>query len=125
MKILIYIGGFYCLAFEIFHLAFWKLFDWKNELPKLQSVNRGVMQVLNIRLTYVFLVVAFLSFFFADDLINSKLGNVILGSISIFALMRAIEQLIFWKIEKIGVVFFFVFLIGTGLFAVPLFFGNL
>ncbi|HMS42972.1 MAG TPA: hypothetical protein PKE69_22275 [Pyrinomonadaceae bacterium] len=121
MKILIHIGGIYCLTFAIFHLAFWKLFDWKNDLPKLKSVNRGVIQVLNLRLTYVFIVVAFISFFFADDLINTKLGNVILASISIFAFMRAIEQLIFWKIEKIGIAFFFIFLIGAGIFAVPLF----
>ena len=122
MKNLIYIGGIYCLIFAIFHLAFWKLFDWKNDLPKLKSVNRGVIQVLNLRLTYVFIVVAFISFFFADDLINTKLGNVILGAISIFAVMRAIEQLIFWKVEKIGVAFFFIFLIGAGIFAIPLFF---
>lgn len=122
MKNLIYIGGIYCLIFAVFHLAFWKLFDWKNDLPKLKSVNRGVMQVLNLRLTYVFIVVAFLSFFFAEDLINTKLGNVILGAVSIFAVMRAIEQLIFWKIEKIGIAFFFIFLIGAGIFAIPLFF---
>jgi len=122
MKNLIYIGGIYCLVFAIFHLAFWKLFDWKNDLPKLKSVNRGVIQVLNLRLTYVFIVVAFISFFFAEDLINTKLGNVILGAVSIFAVMRAIEQLIFWKIEKIGVAFFFIFLIGAGIFAIPLFF---
>ena len=121
MKILLYIGGFYCFAFALFHLAFWKLFDWKNELPKLKPVNRGVMQVLNLRLTYVFIIVAFISFFFADDLINTKFGNVILGSVSIFALMRAIEQLIFWKIEKTAFVFFFIFLLGAGIFAVPLF----
>lgn len=122
MKILIYIGGFYCLAFAIFHLAFWKLFDWKNELPKLKSVNQGVMQVLNLRLTYVFFVVAFLAFFFADDLISTNLGKVILGSISVFAVMRAFEQLIFWKIEKIGIAFFFIFLFGAGIFAIPLFY---
>jgi len=122
MKNLIYIGGIYCLVFAIFHLAFWKLFDWKNDLPKLKSVNRGVIQVLNLRLTYVFIVVAFISFFFAEDLINTKLGNVILGAVSIFAVMRAIEQLIFWEIEKIGVAFFFIFLIGAGIFAIPLFF---
>ncbi|HRH45390.1 MAG TPA: hypothetical protein PKY82_27370 [Pyrinomonadaceae bacterium] len=122
MKTLIYIGGFYCLIFAIFHLAFWKLFDWKNELPKLKSVNRGVMQVLNLRLTYVFFVVAFLSFFFTDDLINTNLGKVILVSISIFILMRAIEQLIFWKVEKIGIVFFVIFLLGAGIFAAPILF---
>jgi hypothetical protein len=122
MRSFVYIGGFYCFGFAIFHLAFWKLFDWKNDLPKLKAVNRGVMQVLNLRLTYVFLVVSFVSFFFADDLISTKLGNVILGSVSIFALMRAFEQLIFWKVEKIGIAFFLVFLIGAGIFAAPLFF---
>ena len=120
MKTLIYIGGFYCLAFALFHLAFWKLFDWKRELPKLSSVNRGVMQVLNLRLTYVFLVIAFISFFFADDLLTTNLGNVILGAISLFALMRAIEQPIFWKFDKISVAFFVIFLLGAGIFAVPL-----
>lgn len=121
MKILIYIGGFYCLAFAIFHLAFWKLFDWKCELPKLKPVNRGVLQVLNLRLTYVLLVVAFVSFFFADDLLNTNLGKVILGATSLFALMRAIEQAIFWEFEKIGAIFFAIFLIGAGIYAAPLF----
>jgi hypothetical protein len=123
MKILIYIGGVYCLIFAIFHLAFWKLFEWKTELPKLKPVNRGVMQVLNLRLTYVFIVVAFISFFFADDLISTKFGNVILGAISLFALMRAIEQPIFWKFDKISAVFFVIFLIGAGIFAAPIFFA--
>lgn len=121
MKNLIYIGGFYCFAFAVFHLAFWKLFDWKRELPKLKPVNRGVMQVLNLRLTYVFLVVAFVSFFYADELLTTSLGKVILAATSLFALMRAVEQLIFWKIEKIGVIFFVIFLIGASLYAIPLF----
>jgi len=105
----------------VFHLAFWKLFDWKRELPKLKPVNRGVMQVLNLRLTYVFLVVAFISFFYADELLTTSLGKVILAATSLFALMRAVEQLIFWKIEKIGVIFFVIFLIGASLYAIPLF----
>jgi hypothetical protein len=120
MKTLIYIGGFYCLAFAIFHLAFWKLFEWKRELPKLNAVNRGVMQVLNLRLTYIFLVFSFISFFFAEDLLTTNLGKVILGAASLFCLMRAIEQPIFWRFNKIGAAFFMVFLFGAGIFAVPL-----
>lgn len=122
MKTLIVIGGFYCLAFAIFHLAFWRLFDWKNELPKLNSINRGVLQVLNLRLTYVFFVVAFLCFFLTDELAGTALGKVVLGATSLFAVMRAFEQLVFWKIEKIGVVFFVIFMVGAGIFAVPIFF---
>jgi uncharacterized membrane protein YedE/YeeE len=108
------------LAFALFHLAFWKLFDWKRELPKMNAINRGVIQVLNLRLTYVFFVVAFISFFFSDDLLTTNLGNLILAAISLFALMRAIEQPIFWKFDKIGAVFFIIFMLGAGIFAVPL-----
>jgi hypothetical protein len=122
MKSLIIFGGVYCLAFAIFHLAFWRLFDWKNELPKLNSINRGVLQVLNIRLTYVFFVIAFFCFFLTDELLNTTLGKFVLGAISLFAVMRAFEQLIFWKVEKIGIAFFVVFLVGAGIFAAPLFF---
>jgi len=121
LKILIYIGGFYCLAFAIFHLAFWKLFDWKTELPKLNAINRGVMQVLNLRLTYVFLVCAFLSFFFTSDLLMTDLGKTVLAAISLFCLMRAIEQPIFWKFkDAVSVAFFVVFLFGAAIYFLPL-----
>ncbi len=89
-------------------------------MPKLKPVNRGVMQVLNLRLTYLFFVIAFILFFFADDLLTTNLGKVILGATSLFCLMRAIEQPIFWKFDKIGAAFFIVFLFGAGIFAVPL-----
>jgi len=109
------------LVFAVFHLMFWKLFEWKRELPKLKPVNRGVMQVMNLRLTYVFLVIAFITFFFADDLLTTNLGKVILGATSLFCLMRAIEQPIFWKFDKIGAAFLVVLLLGAGIFAVPIF----
>ena len=121
MKTLIIIGGFYCLAFAIFHLAFWRLFDWKNELPKLNRVNRGVMQVLNLRLTYVFLIFAAVSIFFNEGLLASVLGKTILGAISLFWLMRAIEQPIFWKFgDAVSVLFFVVFLGGAAIYFLPL-----
>ena len=78
------------------------------------------MQVLNIRLTYVFVVVGGLAIFFADELLSTRLGHVILAAVSSFALMRAAEQLIFWKIEKASVAFFFILLIGAAIFAAPL-----
>lgn len=121
MKTLIIIGGIYCLAFAIFHLAFWKLFDWKTELPKLNAVNRGVMQVLNLRLTYLLLVFAFVSIYFNSDLLASELGKIILGAVSLFWLMRAIEQPIFWKFkDAVSVAFFVIFLFGAVIYFLPL-----
>lgn len=120
MKTLIYIGGFYCAALGVFHLAFWRLFDWRNELPKLKAVNRGVLQVLNLRLTYLLFVFAFLCFFWAQDLLATRLGRVLLGALSLFCLMRAVEQLIFWRFDKVSAAFFVTFLCGAVIFAAPL-----
>jgi hypothetical protein len=54
----VWAGGCFHLAFAIFHCGFWKLFGWTRELPKLNRINRGVMQILNLCLTFVFLILA-------------------------------------------------------------------
>ena len=45
MKTLIIIGGFIWLAVFVFHLFFWKLFDWKRDLSSLNPVNKAIMQL--------------------------------------------------------------------------------
>ena len=50
------IGGFYNLAFLVFHAMFWKIFKWHNELPKLTHINGAIMQVLNLCLMFYFLL---------------------------------------------------------------------
>lgn len=60
---MILLGGFYNLGFAIFHLMFWRLFRWKRDLSSLTFINRSVMQILNLCLTFVFLLMAYISFF--------------------------------------------------------------
>lgn len=57
----------YNLAFAIFHLTFWKLLNWKDELQRVSANNRAVMQTLNLCLTFVFFLAAYLYFFHSDD----------------------------------------------------------
>ena len=45
-------------AFAAFHLGFWRLFRWRSELAKLTSLNRAIVQVLNLCLTFVFVIFA-------------------------------------------------------------------
>lgn len=121
MKTVIFIGGFFHLAFFIFHLYFWKLFKWKKDLQSLSQINRAVMQILNLRLTWLFLVFAYISFFYADELLTSGLGKTLLIGIGLSWLMRAIEQVIFFGLRtKASVGFFIVFLIGAGIYFYPL-----
>ena len=90
------IAGYYCLAFVVFHLFFWKIFRWKADLKRLMPVNKAIMQVLNLHLTFVFLFIGFAIFLFTNELINTAFGNYILGAMAIFWFIRAIDQIIFF-----------------------------
>lgn len=99
-KNLMIIGGIFHLGFAVFHLFFWRLFDWKKDLASITFINRAVMQILNLCLSFVFVAVAFISFFYSTELIATKLGQVICVLISIFWLLRTVEQIIFFGLKK-------------------------
>lgn len=91
MTLVIYICGFYNLAFALFHISFWKVFKWNDDLKKLIFANRGIMQILNVQIIYYFLFVAVLCFAFPTELISTKLGNVFLLGCSLFWLIRTVQ----------------------------------
>ena len=122
-KTIVYLCGIYSLGFGIFHIFFWELLKWKQELKKLSILNKGVMQILNVCLMYFFLTVAYLCFFHADELIRTDLGKTFLGAMSIFCLLRTIQQFIFIKIYNPTVYLLtIIFIIGSILFALPVIF---
>jgi hypothetical protein len=41
-EVSLFAGGIFNLGFTVFHLFFWKLFDWKKDLASLTPVNRSV-----------------------------------------------------------------------------------
>ncbi|MBK8829276.1 MAG: hypothetical protein IPN60_00180 [Saprospiraceae bacterium] len=112
--------GFYCLGFVLFHSRFWKLFAWRTELDKLSAANKAIMQILNLRLMYVFLFVAAICFLFPNELATTTLGHFFLGGMSLFWLGRTVEQFIFIKVDHPLVhLLTYIFLIGAILFAMP------
>lgn len=121
MNFLVYLCGIYSLGFAIFHVFFWRLFDWRNDLKKLSVANRAILQISNIRLIYILLLVAFLCFLFPTELTTSALGKTFLAGMSLFWFGRTIEQFIFLRVNKTFVhVLTILFVIGTILFALPL-----
>ena len=121
---LLRIGGLHCLAFAVFHLAFWRLFHWKDELAKLGTANRAIMQILNLRLVYVFLGMGLLSLAFTRELLDTRLGHVVLAFMALFWLGRSVEQLVFlrindWRVHLLTALF----VLGAVLYAVPLWLG--
>ena len=122
MKLIVYLCGVYSVGFAVFHLFFWRLLDWENELKKLSRVNRAVMQILNIRLIHFFLLVAVICFSFPDELMTTNLGKTFMIGISLFLLGRTVEQFVFFRSNNVFVHLLTVlFMLGIVLFALPVF----
>ena len=118
---LIQIGGAFHLLLALIHIAFWKFLRWKTELPKVSRVNRAVMQVLNIQLTYVFFVVAALSFFFAAEMTQTGIGRTLTICVFGFWLIRIVNQIIFFPMRHwLSILFTLLFLIGATLYGIAL-----
>ena len=117
--LLIKLGGYACLGWLVFHLLFWRIFEWKTQLPKLNDVNNGVMQVLNLCLSFAFGIFAAISLLHPDALLTSGLGRLLLVSIGIFWLVRLIEQPFFFGLSRVSFLFSLLFALTCACYLVP------
>ena len=114
------IGGLYNLGFAVFHLFFWKIFHWREDLASLTRVNRAVMQVLNLCLTFVFLMMAYISIVFRTELSGTELGRTLSLSFAVFWFLRMIEQILFFGLRhKASSILTVMFLGGSLLYLIP------
>lgn len=121
MEKIIFIGGVYNLIFALFHLFFWKLFHWQDELKSISFINRQIMQILNLCLTFVFFAIAYISFFHTNELLQEGLGHSLLIIFALFWFLRSIEQIIFFGIKtKLSVAFTIIFFSGSLIYLIPL-----
>lgn len=87
----------------------------------LSFANKAIVQILNIRIIYLFLFVASICFIYPNELLNSNLGKAFLAGNSIFWLGRTIEQFIFLKVRNKYVhILTLIFIVGAIIFALPL-----
>lgn len=118
---ILYIGGIFNLIFAVFHLSFWRIFNWQKDLKDIRFVNRAIMQILNLCLTFVFFIFAYLSFAHTFDLLITRIGHTILVSISLFWFLRAFMQIVFFGFKnKLSVLFFVLFIFGGFIYMYPL-----
>jgi len=118
--VVVLVGGIYNLAFGIYHLMFWKLFKWKEDLKNIHLVNRGIMQILNLCLAFLFFVMAYISIFNIKDLLDTGIGKTLIISFAVFWLLRSIEQIVFFGLKsKISVIHFILFILGALIYTYP------
>lgn len=117
---LIHVGGCYLVLLAVFHVLFWRIFDWKRDLRSLSFLNRAIVQALNVSLTGAFLIFAWVSLRHADALLATALGRDLLTAISLLFLARAVQQAVFFRLRVWGSwAFLAFFLLGTALYGIP------
>ena len=120
METLIIIGGFYNIGLVLFHLAFWRIFNWGEELGKVSFLNRAVTQVLNISLMFAFILISYISLAHSGELLSTPLGNSLLLLMALFWLARSVQQVVFFKLRhRASWLFLLLFLAGFLLYAIP------
>ncbi len=113
-------GGLFNLAFALFHLSSWWLFNWKEDLRKLSSLNEVNVRVLNYCVTFTCMIFGYVSLAHPRELLGLPLGRTLLMLIALFWFARAIQQLLLFDRRDWGSwVFFALFTIGAGLYAYP------
>ena len=119
-EVLVLTGGVYTLLLIVFHLLFWRIFKWPDSLKPLDRVNRSTMQVLNLSITFIFLIFAYVSLMHVDELLSTALGKSLLALISMLWVFRAIQQLVFYGVRhkaSVGLTLYFV--VGALLYGIP------
>ncbi len=119
-EILVLCGGIFMLSLVAFHVLFWRIFNWPETLMSLDHINKSTMQVLNLSITFIFVIFAYISFMHTDELLNTALGKSILILISILWLFRAVQQILFYGARhKASVGLAIYFLVGALLYGIP------
>ena len=117
---LIIAGGIYTIILIIFHVMFWRIFKWPETLNSLNYINKATIQVLNISITFIFFIIAYISLVHTHELLTTQLGKSLLVLISCLWLFRATQQVAFYKLKhkaSIGLTFYF--LTGAFLYGLP------
>ena len=119
-EIMVIGGGIYMLGLVVFHVLFWRIFKWPETMMSTNEINRSTIQVLNLTITFIFAIFAYISFVHTDELLNTGLGKAVLILISMLWLFRATLQLVFYDARhkaSIGLTIYF--LVGAVFYGVP------
>jgi hypothetical protein len=119
---LLYACGFYNIILIIFHSLFWKVFKWKTLFHKENKANKIIIQIMNFQLIYLFTMMAYIYLFYSNELLNTKIGYIILVTYAGFWMVRFIQQFVFLKMKgRFIISLTFLFLFGTIIHTLPLF----
>ncbi|MDR7191621.1 hypothetical protein [Luteimonas terrae] len=91
--------GLHSAAFALFHLGFWRLFDWPRTLMATTRPNRAIVQIANAQLVWVFGAVALLCFVMPAELAATPLGRAVLAGMAGFWWLRLVLQFVWLRVR--------------------------
>lgn len=92
----------------------------ERRFKKNSVANRASLQISNLLLIFIFLLMAFLCFFYTNQLSDTETDRIILAGLSGFWVLRIITQFIFLAYNKTALhILTAAFIIGDVLFALP------
>lgn len=92
---LIITGGISLILLALFHLSFWHIFNWQEELSRLSAGNSGIMQLTTVGFICLFLCLGIILILCRVEVGNTRLGQSLLLTLSFFFLVRCIAEFIF------------------------------
>ena len=111
-------------GFALFHLGFWRQFDWPRTLQDTTRPNRAIIQIANLQLVWVFTGVGLLCLLYPEELVATPLGRAVMAGMAVFWIIRVAAQLIWLRIHHPLVhALTALFAAGALLFAWPLLHG--
>lgn len=115
------LAGLHSIVLALFHVAFWKLFDWPAGYRGCSTANRAIPQIANSCLIYLFAAVGALCLLLPEDLLGTRLGRTVLAGMAGFWLVRTALQFVHLPYRHPAIhVLTAIFLLGAVLFAWPL-----
>lgn len=116
--VIVTIGGVLLVVLGLFHLTFWDLFDWGNELPKLSKGNSSLVQMMAICTVCYLTSMGLILLVCRRDITESRVGELLLLSLSVFFIVRLILEFTFR--DGNSVKFITIFLLCIAVYTIPL-----
>lgn len=108
---LTWMAGAFNLGFALFHLAFWRLFDWREDLASLRPVNRAIVPVMNLALTFLLAGAGIVMWIDPGS-------TVVIAGMALFWSFRAVLQPLYFGLRhRLSLLMFALFVAGAILHA--------
>jgi len=119
--LLLRIAGFISLFFVVFHLLFYRMFNWENTLDGLSSVNRAIFLTYHAICILMLLFMSVIPVFQTKALLASSIKYGILSLFSIFYLIRIVAEFTLFGISSSSPAILIMCLVPMIFYTIPLF----